>query len=95
MSSDFNWYLFLPKNGWRKIVGSKTTGWATSIKKKRLIANFMSQGSQKKQKQVIPNAQNSHFCGSGRGLSRQPYPSYFLKRLIPEIKPINYCLPSH
>ena len=76
-------------------MGSKTTGWATSIKKKRLIANFMSQGSQKKQKQVIPNAQNSHFCGSGRGLSRQPYPSYFLKRLIPEIKPINYCLPSH
>ena len=48
MSSDFNWYLFLPKNGWRKIVGSKITRWATSIKKKRLIANFMSQGSQKK-----------------------------------------------
>ena len=29
-------------------MGSKITRWATSIKKKRLIANFMSQGSQKK-----------------------------------------------
>lgn len=93
MSSDFKWYLFLPKNGWRKIVGSKTTEWATSIKKKRLIANFMSQGSQKKK--VVPSAQNFHFCGFGRGLDRQPYPNYFLKRLIPEIEPTTYHLTSH
>ena len=72
-------------------MGSKITRWATSIKKKRLIANFMSQGTQKKNR-LYPVHKTPIFVGLEEV---SVLSQLFFEEADSQNRTLTYFLPSH